>query len=460
MEVENSRTLTEAAARDAAASLAALEAAWERAPRDPALHRALSEAKRRQGDELAALAHLIAAQTIEAYAAGAGSALGLCTVATGYFMKGEHEAAARWYRLALLLDPELAVAHQNLAAIHAAAGRSEEAAACRDRAYRLQRVFAESADASLCRVLILYAGGSAGNVPVESLLPTTSCSRIKYAIDYAAEEEDGQLPPYDLVFNAIGETDIAAPLAERLDRFVRRCNRPLLNPPAKVMRTRRHLLPALLNDLDGVLVPPCIRIEYPPASRAELDEGLADAGIDLPVLARPAASHGGEGLVRCETIAALDDRLRAASGSQYLTQFHDCRSADGYYRKYRMIFVDREPFPYHLAISAHWMVHYHTAGTSDGSKWLEEERRFLEDPGVALGARAAAAVAAIGRRLDLDYGGLDFALLPDGRVLVFEANATMLIHFERSNGPLAHKNIHVQRIVDAFERLQARLSAT
>jgi hypothetical protein len=35
----------------------------------------------------------------------------------------------------------------------------------------------------------------------------------------------------------------------------------------------------------------------------------------------------------------------------------------------------------------------------------------------------------------------------------------MLVHRERQSGPLAHKNPHVQRIVDAFEHLQARRSS-
>ncbi|HUY03917.1 MAG TPA: hypothetical protein VMV33_11575 [Rhodocyclaceae bacterium] len=428
-------------------------------PLDASLHRQIAAEQRRHGDELGSLAHLIAAQAIEAYAAGAGSAQELCTVATGYFMKGDHETAARWYRLVLLLDPDLAIAHLNLAAIHAQAGRGEAAASCRDRAYRRQRVFIESTGAALRQVLILYAGGSAGNVPVDTLLPTARCSRIKYVIDYAAEEEDGQLPPYDLVFNAIGEADLSAPLADRLERFAARCQRPLLNPPRAVARTRRHLLTALLGAVDGVAVAPCLRIESPPASRAALAECLARAGMAPPLLARPAASHGGQELVRCDSLEALDERLRVVHGSQYLTEFRDTRSADGYYRKYRMIFVDREPFAYHLAISPHWMVHYFSSGMSDRPEWLAEERRFLEDPRAALGERAMAAVAAIGRRLDLDYGGVDFAPLPDGRLLVFEANATMLVHFERDSGPLAHKNLPVQTIVAAFERLLARRSA-
>ncbi len=66
------------------------------------------------------------------------------------------------------------------------------------------------------------------------------------------------------------------------------------------------------------------------------------------------------------------------------------------------------------------------------------------------------ALRAIGQRLDLDYGGIDFTLLPDGQVFVFEANATMLAHYERNTGPLAHKNAFVRSIVAAFERLMTR----
>jgi tetratricopeptide (TPR) repeat protein len=419
---------------------------------DPGVHRVLAEAKRAQGDELGALAHLIAAQTLDVYLATpqAFSATELCNVATGYFMKGDHEAALRWYGLVLAIDSNQASAYQNLAAIHSAAGRIAEAEACRERAYRIQRVYVESAGDQAMRVLILCVGRSSGNVPFDTLLPAGTSTRIKYAIDYAAEDEDKQLPPYDLVFNAIGDADIAAPLAARLERFANQCGRPLLNAPSAVARTQRHQLSTLIGDLEDVAVVPCIRSERQPVSSAALAESLAGSGIGFPVLARPAATHGGEALGHYETLEALEQGIRAFSGAHYITTFCDFRSADGYYRKYRIIFVDRKPFPYHLAISSNWMVHYFSADM-DGTPWkLDEERRFLEDPRTALGARAMAAVMAIGQRLGLDYGGIDFTLLPDGRVFVFEANATMLVHRERENGVLAYKNRYVQRIVGGF----------
>jgi glutathione synthase/RimK-type ligase-like ATP-grasp enzyme len=84
-----------------------------------------------------------------------------------------------------------------------------------------------------------------------------------------------------------------------------------------------------------------------------------------------------------------------------------------------------------------------------------EELRFLNDPAAAIGTRAMAAIDAIGRRLNLDYGGIDFAVTDGGQVLVFEANATMLTHLEPEDGPFADKNPFIRPIIDAF---QARLT--
>ncbi|SOE71200.1 Glutathione synthase/RimK-type ligase, ATP-grasp superfamily [Burkholderia sp. OK233] len=429
---------------------------------DPSHHRALAEGRRADGDELGAVAHLIAAHTLDAYAAGAPNAgtTNLCDVATGYFMKGDHGIAEYWYRLVLKLDPHVAVACQNLAAILAHGGHVSEAAAYRERAYRIQRVFIEGSGAGQRRVLILCAAHTAGNVPFDVLLPSTLCCRIKYAIDYADDEEDQQLPAYDLVFNAIGDADIAAPLSGRLARFVSRCARAVLNPPDAIARTQRHRTASLFDGLPDVQVAPCVRSETAPASGCALDALLAAGGIDFPVLARPAATHGGDGLTLCESLAALESWRSAQTEVCYLTAFREYRSADGFYRKYRIIFVDREPFPYHLAISPHWMVHYYSADMEQHPWKLEEERRFLDNPHAVFGEQVMSAIAAIGKRLDLDYGGIDFTVLPGGQVFVFEANATMLAHFERATGALAHKNPYVQRIVDAFERMMSRHHAT
>jgi hypothetical protein len=91
---------------------------------------------------------------------------------------------------------------------------------------------------------------------------------------------------------------------------------------------------------------------------------------------------------------------------------------------------------------------------SDAAK-TQEESRFLQNPIATLGVTAMDSLRAIGDRLDLDYAGIDFACLPDGRLLVFEANATMLVHPE-TLAILDYKNPFVRAIRDAFGALLDR----
>jgi hypothetical protein len=435
-----------------------LEPALVEASHDPAQHRAAAERRRRAGDELAALAHLVAAHTLDTpFQTPAGRAVDeLCQVATGYFMLGDHASATCWYELVLSLNPNAASALQNLAAIHAEAGRTAQAEQARQRAYALQRVFVEPVRRPVRQLLILYAGRSAGNVALETLLSGATSTRIKYVIDYATQAEDAQLPPFDLVFNAIGEPDVAATLAERVEHFALRCGRPVLNPPHAIGRTQRHRLAMLLAGIEDVVVPGCARLESPLADRVALAAALDRDGVTLPALLRPAATHGGQGLELSVSVDAILGRLQDVGGVHYATSYVDSRCSDGHYRKYRMVYVDRVALPYHLAISPRWMVHYFSSEMARNGWKIEEEARFLRDPRSALGDRALAAIAAIGRRIDLDFAGIDFTVLPDGRLLVFEANATMLVHRERDSGALAHKNAYVQRIADAFDRLLER----
>lgn len=434
-----------------------LSQALDAAPLDVTLHAQILEAMRAAHDEAGFAAHQLALAAFDMLGAAppAQLALVLYNLATVYSIKGRRKEAVCWYRHTLAVHPELAIAHQNLAAVLEAEGQLPEALSHRDRAYQLQRVFVEPAlGTEQYRLLILGAGKGTGNIPIDALLSFRTVSRIKYAIDYAAENEDAQLPPYDLVLNAVGDPDIAQPLAERITHFTRRCGRPVLNPPEAIARTHRHRMRALLAPVRDAVVPRCIRVDSRPASADQLARQLVQAGMTFPLLTRPLATHGGEGLVLHASLDTLWPALAKLDEPCYLIAYHDFRSADGHFRKYRVIFVDREPYPYHLAISRRWMVHYFSAEMTEAPWKLEEERRFLTDPQAALGTRAMNALVEIGRQLDLDYGGIDFTLTPTGQILVFEANATMLAHRETPNGPLAHKNPFVDRIAEAFGRLQ------
>ncbi len=368
--------------------------------------------------------------------------------------RGDWHAAAACFAAAVEVDPELLSARHTLAAALTRLGRVAEAAPHRDFALRRQSVFVQEAGPSACRVLIL-SGADMGNVPLEHLLPEDSVTRIWWFPAHADAGASARLPPFDLVFNGIGDPDMAGAAEPAVRSFLKHCRKPVLNHPDLVLITRRDRLAEALAGIDGLHIPRVYRIAAK-AAGAELRRQIADAGLAPPLLLRPPASHGGEGVIRIDDWAGLGADASQVAAGWYATEFANCAAADGFVRKYRIAFVGGEPLPYHLAIAAHWMVHYRSADMPGHAWKLAEEAVFLDDWARVLGDRAAGAIAAVGRRLALDFCGIDFGVAPDGLPVLFEANATMLIHPEDPAGPLAFKNPAVQRIVDAMKALLRR----
>ena len=109
-------------------------------------------------------------------------------------------------------------------------------------------------------------------------------------------------------------------------------------------------------------------------------------------------------------------------------QFLDARAADGKIRKYRVMMIDGQLYPLHAAISHDWKIHYFTAEMAEHPQHRAEDAAFLEDmPGV-LGSQAMTALHQICETLELDYAGIDFSLNARGEILLFEANATMVVN--------------------------------
>jgi hypothetical protein len=106
-------------------------------------------------------------------------------------------------------------------------------------------------------------------------------------------------------------------------------------------------------------------------------------------------------------------------------------------------------YPLHLAISRKWKVHYFTSDMADKPDHRQEEARFLADMPAALGATAMAALEQIQDVLGLDYGGIDFGLDPKGDLLLFEANATMVIAPVDPDERWAYRRTAVSTILEA-----------
>jgi len=364
--------------------------------------------------------------------------------------------AERWFAAAVTADPLLAAARHNLAAVLARLGRADDAKRQRDDALRQQSVFIQTAERPKARVLILSISDD-GNIPLEHLLPERDFTRIWWFIAHAGAALGDGLPPYDVIFNGIGDPDMVGDAHANLARFLNASPRHVLNPPDRVARTRRDLLPETLSGIEGIVVPKICRLPgtlAPGQARHRIEQ----AGMTPPFLLRPIGSHGGAGVLRIDAWEDFDASTLATKAEWYCSQFHDCRSADGFVRKYRCAFIGSQALPYHEAISPDWLVHYFSAEMQTNDWKLAEEAAFLDNPRASLGPVAYAAVAAIGERLGMAYCGIDFSVLPDGRAIIFEANATMLIHPEPESGKLAFKNMAVAAIVEAMGHLIAAAS--
>jgi len=79
--------------------------------------------------------------------------------------------------------------------------------------------------------------------------------------------------------------------------------------------------------------------------------------------------------------------------------------------------------------------------------WIQA--RFLADPAGAIGEPALRALAAIRDVLGLDYAGIDFGIDAAGDVVVFEANATMIVLPPGPEPIWAYRRAPVARVIDA-----------
>jgi hypothetical protein len=63
------------------------------------------------------------------------------------------------------------------------------------------------------------------------------------------------------------------------------------------------------------------------------------------------------------------------------------------------------------------------------------------------------ALERIAATLGLDYGGIDFGLSADGSVLLFEANATMVVNPPEPDPIWDYRRAPIQRVIDAAKQM-------
>jgi glutamate/tyrosine decarboxylase-like PLP-dependent enzyme len=357
------------------------------------------------------------------------------------------------YETALRLQPDHAEAHQGLAYILEELGDRTDAARHRQLGFGSRPVVAlpyrgESAPFSL----LLLAASTGGNIPMRHFLDEQVFQTFIIFVEFY--DLNAPLPPHRIVFNAIGDADLAAPALAAAQSVLALTQAPVINQPAAVAATGRSDNVQRLAGIPGAITPGAVTLPRTLLAAADAATTLARHGFEFPLLIRTPGFHTGLHFLRLETIAELPAALSELPGDHLTAlRYLDARGPDGKVRKYRVMMIDGELYPLHLAISTHWKIHYFTAEMADSPEHRAEDAEFLENmPGV-LGARAMAALVGIQLRLGLDYAGIDFGLNAAGDILFFEANATMVVNPPEPEEKWAYRRPAVERIYAAVRRM-------
>jgi glutathione synthase/RimK-type ligase-like ATP-grasp enzyme len=327
------------------------------------------------------------------------------------------------------------------------------------RSHRLFRTPCGSETPRL-RVLALAAATDMGsNTPVEFLLED---SAIELMMLYVIPEAElpSPLPDHDVAIVIASDSEDCQHVLRLIDEVAARWPRPLLNPPRLILNLDRDKLYRLLAGVEGLVIPATI-----PAARPALIEVAEERawlatiapGLVFPIIIRPRGSHAGVGLAKVDDAIELSLYLDEREEQEFFVAgFVDYASEDRLFRKYRVVFVDGEPYACHMAIADRWDIWYLNARMAASESKRREEATFMQTFDIGFGRRHRTALAAIAAHVGLDYFIIDCAETRDGALLVFEADNTAVVHNMDPADIFPYKGPQMERVFAAFAAMLER----
>ena len=231
------------------------------------------------------------------------------------------------------------------------------------------------------------------------------------------------LPKYDVIINCIADAETSSNALAQVSRHFGHLK--IINGAAQVLNSSRIKVFEQIKDVDNLLMPTADVITFTDNLQ---DNRRRLNNPEFPFLIRPLGSSTGIGLEKIMQQVEFDNlHLKIIDQTMNICAFVDYRSPDSYYRKYRVFVINGKILPAHAIASPHWNIHSSSRYEimKDNDLLQQQEMKFLADISSVLTPQHLAAIDEISQRLDLEYFGVDFAILNDQRLLIFEANAGM-----------------------------------
>lgn len=364
-----------------------------------------------------------------------------------------HEEARLHLEDALRVDADFRPAHAGLAFVLNRLGKTELAMRHGRIAFQGQPLVEARyrGDAEPIRVLELISTRG-GNVRIQNFLSDHIFQR--YLVTAEFYDPTVPLPEHQLVVNAIGDADVAGAALAGAEAVLARTTAPVINRPAAVLATGRASVAGRMSAVPGVVTARTATVSRGLLESPQAEAALGRLGFGFPLLFRSPGFHGGEHFLRLDSAAELPTALDSLPGRELLAiEYLDARSNDGKIRKYRVMTIDGLLYPLHCAVSSNWKIHYFSAEMADNAMHRAEDAAFLADMPMVLGTRVMAALSAIQNALGLDYGGIDFGIHRNGDLLLFEANATMVILPPGAEAKWDYRRPAVERVCRAVHAM-------
>lgn len=356
------------------------------------------------------------------------------------------------------LDDQATGALMDLSVIDQLHGNQELGLQWQTQALLKNRAFSTNRQHRPHLKLLVYAEPShiGGNTPIEFLLQNSDVEIITYyPLDGAPCAMD--LPAHDVAFCAApADSEQALTFFDTVRKFTATSNATTINLPAAPINLDRDVLETLIADTPSLCMPRTARLQRAVLTR---DAALETIG-GYPCIIRPVGSHAGAGLQKLTSASDLGAYLETQNAETFfVSEFVDYASAhDGSFRKYRIIFVDGQAFPCHMAIAKQWDLWYLNAQMEEFAEKRHEEAAFMDSFAQTFTTRHQAGFQALTDGIQLDYFGIDCAETPDGKLVVFEADNALIVHDMDSAVTFPYKSRHMQRIFSAFQEMLERKS--
>jgi hypothetical protein len=295
-----------------------------------------------------------------------------------------------------------------------------------------------------------------GHFTTQYLLPNKAIAQRTMTLSGPAPLRLENFPPYDLLLNTIAEPDVEEASLKKLHQFSKAHPEiTILNRPDKVWDTARDRNWRRLKHLSQIQFPRTERVSFVKPKPGNLAIAIKTLKMDLPVIVRKTGTQTGRTTDLITTQADLDRYAnRSLKGDYYIIAYRQILWQHEFFRKLRIFCIDGVFFPVVCHLDKVWNVHggnrKEIMRTRDDL--MAEEKRFLADWQGYVGPANVTALRHVAELTDLEFFGIDFTIDEEGRIFIYELNASMRHSFDHAQN-FPYKLPYDHAITAAFTKM-------